>query len=112
MCTENQLNKLLKTVSARSKEIFKENLNTVILYGSYARGDYDSESDVDIMIIVNLPKEKLCEFRKELDNLCGSLLYDYGVVVSITERDAETYYRYIDVLPFYQNINRDGVKIA
>lgn len=112
MCTENQLNKLLKTVSVRSKEIFKENLNSVILYGSYARGDFDNESDVDIMIIVNLPKEKLSEFRREIDSLCGSLLYDYGVVVSITERDAETYYRYIDVLPFYQNINREGVKIA
>lgn len=112
MCTENQLNKLLKAVVDNSKEIYKDKLNSVILYGSYARGDYDEESDIDIMILVDLPSEKLSEFRKQIDNLCGSLLYDYGTVVSITERDTETYYRYMDILPFYQNINQEGVKIA
>lgn len=30
---------------------------SVILYGSYARGDYTSDSDVDIMILVNLSEE-------------------------------------------------------
>lgn len=112
MCTKNELQGLLQTVAEKSKSIFKDDLHSVILYGSYARGDFDDESDVDIMILVNIPKEKLYEFRSQLDSLCGELLYDYGVVVSITEKDTETYFRYVDILPFYQNIKREGVKIA
>ncbi len=112
MCTETQLNEILQTVAVKSKEIFKEELHSVILYGSYARGDFDSESDVDIMILANVGSDKLLNFRKDIDSLCGSLLFDYGIVVSITERDVETYYKYVDILPFYQNIEREGVKFA
>lgn len=112
MCSKNQLDELLQVVATKSKEIYKNSLHSVILYGSYARGDYDDESDIDIMILVDVPKERLSEFKDSVDSLCGMLLYDYGIVVSITERDIETYNRYADILPFYQNIKREGVKIA
>lgn len=112
MCSKIELNELLKIVANESKEIFKNKLHAVILYGSYARGDYDEESDIDIMILVDMPAENLADFRERIDRLCGSLLYDYGIVVSITERDVETYNRYAKILPFYQNVEREGVKIA
>ncbi|MBR3767313.1 MAG: nucleotidyltransferase domain-containing protein [Clostridia bacterium] len=112
MCTENQLEQLLNTVAKKAKELFSDKLHSVILFGSYARGDYDDESDVDIMILANISATELRAFRSEIDSLCGSLLYDYGVVVSITEKDTETYHRYADVLPFYQNIKKEGVRIA
>lgn len=112
MCTANQLEQVLGKVSQTSKELFEENLNSVILYGSYARGDYDDESDIDILILVNMPAQELVEFRKQINELCSSLLYDYGVVVSIIEKDADTFNKYSHVLPFYQNIIREGIKIA
>ena len=36
------------------KVILEQNLSKVIIYGSYARGDYHANSDVDIMILVDL----------------------------------------------------------
>lgn len=112
MCTKNQLSELLQTVAEKSKEIFGDDLHSVILYGSYARGHYDDESDIDIMILADVSDSELRSFRSQIDSLCGTLLYDYGVVVSITERDTETYYRYADILPFYRNIQQEGVRIA
>lgn len=112
MCTENQMKNLLSDVIDGSKEIFKDALHSVILYGSYARGDYDNESDVDIMILADVSDSDLRLFRKQIDALCSLLLYEYGVVVSITERDTKTYNRYVDILPFYQNIQKEGVRIA
>ena len=44
--------------------------------------------------------------------LCGEMLFDYGVVVSIIEKDYDTYSRYANILPFYKNIAKEGVKIA
>ena len=40
-------------------EIIGEPLQEVFLFGSYARGDYDSESDIDIAVIIDLDREAL-----------------------------------------------------
>lgn len=34
------------------RKIYGNHLKTVILYGSYARGDYKADSDIDIMILL------------------------------------------------------------
>ena len=112
MCTRNQLNEILERVVAGSKAVFGENLHSVILFGSYARGDYDEESDVDVLILVDLSAEKLSKYRAHMDALCGELLINYGIVVSAIEKDWASYHQYANVLPFYKNIEREGVKIA
>lgn len=43
---------LLTDYLAEIQKIYGLHLKSVILYGSYARGDYTPESDVDIMILV------------------------------------------------------------
>ena len=112
MCTKNQLNEITQKVAQESKKIFGSSLNSVILFGSYARGDYDEDSDIDVLILVDLPSNELSNYRTHIDSLCGNLLLEYGIVVSAIEKDTETYHRYASVLPFYKNIEKDGVKIA
>ena len=41
------------------KKIYGNHLKAVILYGSYARGDFRADSDVDIMILVDLTDMEL-----------------------------------------------------
>lgn len=112
MCTQNRLDEILQKIANETKAIFGDKLNSVILFGSYARGDYNEESDIDILILVDLPSDELTNYRVHIDTLCGELLFDYGTVVSAIEKDVETYNRYVTVLPFYKNIEKDGVKIA
>ena len=112
MCSSSQLKEILDRVVLSSKEIFGEKLCDVILFGSYARGDYDEESDIDILLVADMPTEDMRRYREALDSLSGDLLYDYGVLVSIIEKDVETFKKYADVLPFYKKINEEGVKIA
>ena len=47
MCTENQLKEILDRVAATARTALGDQLRGAYLYGSYARGDYDAESDVD-----------------------------------------------------------------
>ena len=112
MCTQAMLTKILNKIVTYSKDIFEDKLTDVILFGSYARGDFDEESDIDILVVANMSSEEMQNYRSELDSLCGEMLFDYGVVVSIVEKDYDTYNRYSQILPFYKNIAKEGVKIA
>jgi Nucleotidyltransferase domain. len=50
------LNNMLKIM----KEEFKDDLISVVVYGSVARGDNRNDSDVDMLIIIkNLPKDSM-----------------------------------------------------
>ena len=46
------------------KRILGDKLTKIIVYGSYARGDYRENSDVDIMILTKLSDGSVIPYRK------------------------------------------------
>lgn len=112
MCTKSQLQTILDAVYQKSIADFSDKLDAVILYGSYARGDYDSESDIDIMVRVRLDKVELEKHRWDFSCVSSDLSLENSVTVSIHLQDFETFNRYKEVLPFYMNVMKDGVKIS
>ena len=48
MCTRNQAFEILKIVYHACDPILGHSIHDAILYGSYARGDFTAESDIDI----------------------------------------------------------------
>ena len=54
MCNQSTLNVLLKEAGVGLKNIFGKKLENFLLYGSYAHGGYDSESDFDVFALVNM----------------------------------------------------------
>ena len=44
-------------------------LYAIILYGSYARGDYNNISDIDIMILVDLPETEIKKIENDIDDV-------------------------------------------
>lgn len=48
------------------QKIYGKHLKKVILYGSYARGDYRDDSDIDIMILLDLSDMDIKQYRHEL----------------------------------------------
>ena len=111
MCTESVLKTVLSVTYKRLQKIFWSQLEDILLYGSYARGDYDSESDIDIMVLVNMTKVEMCTYRREISNLSSEIDLEYNVFISITLQDTETFNRFKTVLPFYKNVLNDGISI-
>lgn len=112
MCTKNQLYDITQKIAELSKSIFDDNLDAVLLYGSYARGEQTSESDVDIMVLANVPRESLSAFKKPFIKLTSELGLEHDVVVTVTLKDTETFYRYLEAVPFYGNVKKEGIRIA
>ena len=52
------LERLLQEYRTKLQDVSEEHIKKVILYGSYARGDFKTDSDIDIMILVDLDEKK------------------------------------------------------
>ena len=68
------LNEILKKYVEDVHEIYGEKLKTIILYGSYARGDFRPDSDIDIMILVDLSDDEI----RHKGHMLSDLTFDYN----------------------------------
>lgn len=109
MCTKTMLDTVLKKTSAELSNLFGNNLESIILYGSYARNDYDDESDIDVMALVDMDKSALSEYRRTVSNIANEIDLKYDVLLSIKLQDKSTFNKYRDILPFYKNVVKEGV---
>ncbi len=112
MCTQDQLQIITETVASQAKQRLGEKLDAVVLYGSYARGDFNGDSDIDIMVRVICTKDQLHNYRHVLSDIASDLSLEHDITVSISVVDSETFYRYRRHLPYFENIEREGVRIA
>ena len=92
-----------------AKETLGERLDRIILYGSYARRDFEKDSDVDYFVLANVPQEEAGKWRDGIYKLLPDIGLDYDIIVSIKVTGNITFKRYADVLPFYMNVVRDGI---
>lgn len=111
MRTENRLSAVMSDVVKKAKSLFGDRLGSVILYGSYARGDYDEESDIDVMITADISPEETARFGRELTDYSVDVDLANNVVLSIILQDCATYEKYKNSYPFFMNIEKEGVKL-
>ena len=93
------------------KAILEQNLSKVIIYGSYARGDYHANSDVDIMILVDLSNEEIKGIENKIFDIAFDIEMNTGVDISPILKNRIEYEYWMDVLPFYKNIEEEGIII-
>ena len=93
------------------KKIYGSHVRQIILYGSYARGDYREDSDVDIMILVDLPDDELDQYADEL----AEVGFEYNVAHDIwmmpVVRNQDHFNHWVKAYPFYENVQKEGVKL-
>lgn len=77
----------------------------MILDGSYARGDNDEYSDMDIMVLFDCSYEEVIGYRKEISNIASRVGLENDILVSIAFRD---FFHLRKVMIFYQNVIKEG----
>ncbi|MCJ7583211.1 MAG: nucleotidyltransferase domain-containing protein [Anaerolineales bacterium] len=76
-----KVKRLLKELKNGLVRICGDRLNGLYLYGSYARGDAQVDSDVDVMIVLDGYKS-YWEELKRTSELIGDVSLDHNITVS------------------------------
>lgn len=104
-----QLSNLLGEVKKDILLALKDSVTQLRLYGSYARGDYSEDSDIDILLVYD------GENVKDIDDLISEISVEYqlkyGVMISMVDMTCDYYNRYKNISPLLKNIEREGVTI-
>ena len=109
MCTEQQLALVMRQVVEAAKAAFGASVRQVILFGSYARGDAEDGSDIDVMFLVDTPRQDIARQHWRIGEAAAEILLERGVLVSPVVEERAYYERNADVLPFFRNVRREGV---
>lgn len=91
------------------KKIYCSHLRKVILYGSYARGDFRADSDVDIMILLDLSDLELKAYSQKLSYMTYDFNLDNDLDIKPIAKSETHFKKWIANYPFYANINKEGV---
>ena len=97
---------LLSELKKELTRIYGERLKGVYLYGSYARGDNQSDSDVDVMIILASYKRYGDEIKRTSE-LNARLSLDYDLSVSRVFMTEERWKH--DDSPLLRNVRAQGL---
>ncbi len=104
--------KILEDFLEEIKQILGNRLKKIILYGSYARGDYNKNSDIDIMILTDLTSEEISKYSLLIWEKCADIEIDKGIVISPLIRNLDDFNSWLNVKPFYMNIANEGVVLS
>ena len=101
----------LKLLSEIKKLVLQQDpYAEIILYGSHARGDYKSDSDMDILILVN--KEKITrEDEKRISYPLYDLEFATNQVISPLIRSKKIWFEKYPNTPLFINILKEGVRL-
>ncbi len=86
---------------------YGERLQYLVLYGSYARGDFREESDIDVLVVLdNMIKTEMQEIS-DLTDLKTDLILEHELFLSTIPVNMQKFET--SNYPFYKNVRRDGI---
>ena len=77
MCSRQELDLILQKMANTYQDVYGDSLVKILMYGSYARGDFDAESDIDIVAIVKGGRAALQQELKKVWDISSELELEY-----------------------------------
>ena len=71
------ISNIIQDFAKNVRKILGNSLDSVIVYGSYARGDYSELSDIDVMLLVSLGEEEIKEISDQISDLAFDFMMKY-----------------------------------
>jgi len=108
---QNTIKNILSQYTKELQEIYDTHLKSIILYGSYARGDFMPDSDIDIMILVDLSDIEIKKYSEELSRLTFDINLDNDLLLMPIVKNIDHFQYWVETYPFYSNVKKEGVSL-
>lgn len=102
----NTYQEVFESLTEGLKKIYGVYLQSVILYGSVAKGTNTEESDIDIAVVVTKDDEVMHDAMVDLN---VDLELECDKVLSVLIIDLDEYTKWNSVSPFYRNVKEEGI---
>jgi len=99
---DENIKMLLSDLEIKLSELFKNNLKKIILFGSYAKGTYNNDSDIDIMVL--LTETELNKYDDIIADIVVELIGKYSIYPSIFLENDKQYYKNIEIETLFKNM--------
>ncbi len=106
---DSKIIKFLSELEEQLIKVFNNRLKKVILFGSYAKGNNDNESDIDIMVLVD--ENDLKKYDDVILDLTVDLSIKYAILPSIFLENPKNYLEYRNYRPLFRNIHEEGIEL-
>ena len=103
-----KVQEILEEAKGQLRALYAQRLKGMILFGSYARGDYAKGSDIDLLMLLEGMDDPDAERERYFTAIC-ELSLKYDTVVSVIPMDYKTYPS--RKTPLILNVLREGVTI-
>jgi type I restriction enzyme S subunit len=104
----HSLHQLLSALRDGLKSLYGQRLQGVYLYGSYARNEATSESDVDVLIVLDTIRS-YGEEVQHTSHLIASLSLEHGVSISRVFVSHDAWATHTS--PFLANVQEEAVPV-
>ena len=94
----------------RLHQAYGANLLRMVLFGSKARGDFDDQSDLDVLVVVRMSGEDYWQHWRRIVAMAWEVELAYSLVISSIIKNEHDYSKLCEYRSLLaRNIERDGI---
>ena len=106
---QSKLNIVLNSFVNECADLLGDKLSEIILFGSYARGDFVDDSDIDVMVVLNINEHEIRKYFKQVCHIASEIDLQYNVNMIPVLQSKVVYDDLKHSFGFCRNVKNEGV---
>ena len=99
---------IIRETEQELQKLYSTRLKELIMFGSFARGDFTEDSDIDLLLLLE-NMEDIASERSRYFPIISQLSLKYDTVISVIPYSVNEFHS--KSTPFTLNVAKEGVKV-